>query len=30
MPVAPIPSGYHSVAPYLAIDGAARALAFYA
>ena len=30
MPVPPIPSGYRSVTPYLAIDGAARALAFYA
>ena len=30
MPVSPIPPGYHSVTPYLAIDGAARALAFYA
>jgi PhnB protein len=30
MPVSPIPPGYRSVTPYLAIDGAARALAFYA
>jgi PhnB protein len=30
MPVPPIPPGYHSVTPYLAIDGAERALAFYA
>jgi PhnB protein len=30
MPASPIPAGYHSVTPYLAIDGAKRALAFYA
>ena len=30
MPVSPIPPGYRSVTPYLAIDGAVRALAFYA
>ncbi|NOG71680.1 VOC family protein [Roseicella sp. DB1501] len=30
MPVAPIPPGYPTVIPYLAIDGAARALAWYA
>ena len=30
MPVSRIPPGYSSVTPYLAIDGAARALAFYA
>ena len=30
MPVSPIPPGYSSVTPYLAIDGAARAIAFYA
>jgi PhnB protein len=29
MPVPPIPPGYRSVTPYLAIDGAARAIAFY-
>src|SRR5258706_7568001 len=27
--VKPIPPGYHSVTPYLAVDGAARAIAFY-
>ena len=30
MAVKPIPDGYHSVTPYLIIDGAARALEFYA
>jgi PhnB protein len=30
MPVPPIPPGYPRVVPYLAVDGAARALAFYA
>jgi PhnB protein len=30
MPVSPIPPGYRSITPYLAIDGAIRALAFYA
>jgi PhnB protein len=30
MQVRPVPAGYHSVTPYLAIDGAARALVFYA
>jgi PhnB protein len=30
MSVPPIPPGYHSVIPYLAVDGAARAIAFYA
>ena len=25
----PVPNGYHSVTPYLAIDGAADAIAFY-
>jgi PhnB protein len=29
MPVSPIPPGYRSITPYLAIDGAIRALAFY-
>lgn len=29
MPVAPIPPGYRSITPYLAIDGAARAIEFY-
>ncbi len=29
MPVKPIPDGYHSVTPYLIINGAARALEFY-
>ncbi len=29
MAVKPIPDGYHSVTPYLIIDGAARALDFY-
>jgi len=27
--VKPIPDGYHSVTPYLVIDGAAKALEFY-
>ena len=27
--VSPIPQGYHSVTPYLIVDGAARALDFY-
>jgi PhnB protein len=30
MPVAPIPPGYPTVVPYLAVDGAARAIEFYA
>ena len=30
MTVSAIPHGYHSVTPYLAIDGAERALNFYA
>ncbi len=25
----PIPDGYHSVTPYLAVDGAEQAIAFY-
>jgi PhnB protein len=29
MPVNPIPDGYHSVTPYLVIDGAAKAIEFY-
>lgn len=29
MPVKPIPDGYHSIQPYLMIDGAAKALEFY-
>jgi len=29
MPVSPIPPGYRSITPYLAIGGAARALGFY-
>ena len=29
MAVKPIPDGYHSVTPYLIIDGAARAIEFY-
>src|SRR5436853_6348991 len=29
MPVNPIPKGYHSVTPYLIINGAARAIDFY-
>jgi PhnB protein len=29
MAVSPIPSGYHSLTPYLIVDGAARALAWY-
>jgi PhnB protein len=29
MAVKPIPEGYHSVTPYLAVDGAARAIDFY-
>ncbi|HEV7226688.1 MAG TPA: VOC family protein [Pirellulales bacterium] len=29
MPVKPIPDGYHSVTPYLIVDGAAKALDFY-
>jgi PhnB protein len=30
MPVPPIPPGYHSLTPYIAVEGAARAIAFYA
>jgi PhnB protein len=30
MALKPIPEGYHSVTPYLIVDGAARALDFYA
>lgn len=30
MPVPPIPPGYRSITPYLAVDGAERALAWYA
>lgn len=29
MAVAPIPAGYHSVTPYLIVDGAVRAIEFY-
>ena len=29
MPVKPIPDGYHSVQPYLMIDGATEAIEFY-
>jgi PhnB protein len=29
MPVQPIPDGYHSVTPYLIVDGAAAAIEFY-
>jgi PhnB protein len=29
MPVSPIPAGYHSVTPYLIVNGAARALPWY-
>ena len=29
MPVKAIPEGYHSVTPYLVMDGAAQALDFY-
>jgi PhnB protein len=29
MPVSPIPPGYHTITPYLIVDGAARALAWY-
>ena len=30
MPVSPVPPGYHTLTPYLIVDGAARALAWYA
>jgi len=30
MTVNPVPQGYHSVTPYLVVDGAANAIAFYA
>jgi PhnB protein len=29
MPVKPVPHGYHTVTPYLIVDGAARAIEFY-
>ena len=29
MPVKPIPDGYHTVTPYLAVDGAKKAIDFY-
>jgi PhnB protein len=29
MPVKPIPDGYHTVTPYLIVDGAAQAIEFY-
>ena len=29
MTVKPIPEGYHSIQPYLILDGAARAIEFY-
>ncbi|MDR3531307.1 MAG: VOC family protein [Rhodopila sp.] len=29
MPVSPVPPGYHSLTPYLIVDGAARALSWY-
>ena len=29
MAVSPIPAGYHSVTPYLVVDGAAKAIDFY-
>jgi PhnB protein len=29
MPVSPVPPGYHTVTPYLIVDGATRALAWY-
>jgi PhnB protein len=30
MPVSPVPPGYHTLTPYLIVDGAVRALAWYA
>lgn len=30
MTVSPIPQGYHTLTPYLIVDGAARAIAYYA
>ncbi len=30
MPVQPVPEGYHTLTPYLIVDGAAKALEFYA
>jgi PhnB protein len=30
MPVSAVPPGYHTISPYLIVDGAARALAWYA
>lgn len=30
IPVKPVPDGYHSITPYLSIDGASDAIAFYA
>ena len=30
MPVSPVPPGYHSVTPYLIVNGASRALSWYA
>ena len=30
MSVKPVPEGYHSITPYLIVDGAAAALEFYA
>jgi len=30
MPVVPVPPGYHTLTPYLIVDGAARALGWYA
>jgi PhnB protein len=30
MSISPVPAGYHSLTPYLIVDGAARALAWYA
>lgn len=29
MPVSPVPNGYHTLTPYLILDGATRALAWY-